>query len=275
MEPSLLSNQNEAVDVTVTNNGYGTGFVGVGQPGTTSSSIQAQVRAPLNSPEVTVIAWVNPSAPDLNPLPSGANSTLIGALNSSPGSCAIQVGLWAVGSRLNVSSSADVAYANAWLIKASPNPTPPSSISPAAQYSAGNYRLFNDFGGAKPGLNVGITPDPCNTGLIPGWVAAGQASQYMGASGTSSSGKIYLLAEGRIGKAGQIASYTLNGRTVPWIWSVIEFDSSGNPTYSDTAIVPTYSVYVNGSLAWTHAQSPVASFIANDQTYQRTPSQIQ
>lgn len=77
------------------------------------------------------------------------------------------------------------------------------------------------------------------------------------------------------GGLGQLVSKTLNNRTVPWIWSVIEFDSSGNPTYSDVAMFPTYSVYVNGSLAWTHAQSPVASFIANDQTYQRIPSDIQ
>ncbi len=37
---------------------------------------------------------------------------------------------------------------------------------------------------------------------------------------------------------------------------------------------PTYSVYVNGSLVITYAQSKVADFVAKDQTYQLTPSQI-
>ena len=74
---------------------------------------------------------------------------------------------------------------------------------------------------------------------------------------------------------GQSGSQTINnGRTVPWVWSVIEFDSSGIPTYTDTAMFPTYSVYVNGGLLVTFNQSSVASFVANDQTYQRTPSQI-
>jgi hypothetical protein len=97
----------------------------------------------------------------------------------------------------------------------------------------------------------------------------------MGASGISASGKSYELVEGRIGFAGQRGSATINGRTVPWIWSVIEFDSSGNPTYNDVAVFPTYSVYINGVLKITYAQTSVVTFAAKDQTYQRTPSQVQ
>jgi hypothetical protein len=48
----------------------------------------------------------------------------------------------------------------------------------------------------------------------------------------------------------------------------------GIPTYSDHGMFPTYSVYRNGSLVITYAQSSVSSFVAKDQTYQRTPSQI-
>jgi hypothetical protein len=252
------------------------GFIGA--PGQTpnSSPAQANVHAPLNSPEVTVIAWVNGNAPDLNPLPSGANSSLTTWLNSGGVLCASLVSDWSLlRVRTFVSNSADVAYANAWLVKNSANPAPPSTITPSAQFSAGNYRLFNDYGGnGKPGYNVGVTPDPCATGFIPGWVGAGEP--YLnGGPGESGSGQIYQLAEGRIGKVGQTGSMTINsGRTVPWVWSVIEFNSSGNPTYSDTAIFPTYSVYVNGSLVATYTQSSVASFVAYDQTYQRTPSQI-
>ena len=43
----------------------------------------------------------------------------------------------------------------------------------------------------------------------------------------------------------------------------------------DVGTFPTYSVYVNGNLVVTYPQSSVADFVAHDQTYQRTPSQIQ
>src|SRR6202041_2047185 len=66
---------NEDVSVSVTNNGYGgSGFQsGGGITSATSAPVNATVHAPMNSPEVTVIAWVNPQAPDLVTLPSGAN----------------------------------------------------------------------------------------------------------------------------------------------------------------------------------------------------------
>ncbi len=270
---------NESVTVTVTSNGYGgSGFNGGGSgQSPTSSPVQANIHAPMNSPEVTVIAWVNGNAPDLKTLPTGANSQLITQLNSSPGSCAALVSVWALlGTQTDLQTSQDTAYANAWLVANSANTAPPATITPSAQFGGGNYRLFNDYGNGKGGYNVGITPDPCKTGVIPGWVEAGQPSQYMGASGTSPTGKVYQLAEGRIGRVGQAGSQTINnGRTVPWIWSVIEFDSSGNPTYSDVGMFPTYSVYSNGSLVKTYTQSAVADFVAKDQTYQRTPSQVQ
>jgi hypothetical protein len=57
--------------------------------------------------------------------------------------------------------------------------------------------------------------------------------------------------------------------------AVIEFDTSGNSTYSDVAMFPTYSVYINGTLTTTYPQSSVVNFVAKDQTYQRTPSQVQ
>ena len=75
--------------------------------------------------------------------------------------------------------------------------------------------------------------------------------------------------------AGQRGSQTINGgRTEPWIWSVIEFNSSGTPTYTNVGMFPTYSVYVNGSLVATYPQSTVAAFVLKDDRYQLTPSQI-
>jgi len=153
-----------------------------------------------------------------------------------------------------------------------------TTINPVAQRDAGNYRLISDFGGSSNGfVKLGVTLDPC--GAVPAsiinWLGKAESSQYNDKSDTSSSGKVYQLAEGRIGGMGQAISFTINNRTVPWIWSVIEFDSSGNPTYSDHAIFPTYSVYVNGSLVATYPQTSVATFAAKDDTYQRVPSDIQ
>jgi hypothetical protein len=271
----------EEVDVSVTNNGYGgVGFQsGGGSVSPTSAPVYATVRAPTSSPEVTVIAWVNGNAPDLNPLPTGENSTLQGNLSSSPSSCGFEVFEWSVlGIAANIVTAADSAYANAWLVKNSANTAPPSTITPSAQLSGGNYRLINDWGNGKGFYNVGITPDPCGTSVpqsILNWIGNGQPSQYMGSSGTSPSGEVYQLSEGRIGTLGQRGSQTINGgRTVPWIWSVIEFNSAGAPTYSNVGMFPTYSVYVSGTLVATYPQSTVAAFILNNSTYQRTPSQI-
>lgn len=94
--------------------------------------------------------------------------------------------------------------------------------------------------------------------------------------GIDSQGKgVAQLAEGRLGKTGQSINATINGTTTPWIWSVVEFDSAGNVVVPvDHAMFPTYSVYVNGNLAQTCPQSAPSSFIAQNQTYQRLPSQI-
>jgi hypothetical protein len=90
----------------------------------------------------------------------------------------------------------------------------------------------------------------------------------MGKSGTSSSGKVYQVGQGRVGSLGQAGSITINnGRTVPWVYDVIEFDPSGNPTYSDHATFPTYSIFQNGQRVAVFPQSSVVSFVNGyDQT---------
>jgi hypothetical protein len=273
----------EDVDVSVTNNGYGgLGFQsGGGAVSATSSPIYATVRTPLNFKEITIIAWVNGNAPDLNPLPTGENSTLQGNLQNGTGSqqasCALQVTEWVVGVAANIVTGADSTYANAWLVKNSANTAPPSTITPSVELAGGNYRLFNDFGSGNPlGASVGSTPDPCKTGLL-GWASSGQPSQFEGYSSTSPSGQLYQIAEGRVGTVGQLGSETINsGRTVPWIWSAIEFNSAnGTPTYNPPlAMFPTYYLYVGGNLTYTFGQSSVAAFTAKDDTYQLTPSDI-
>jgi hypothetical protein len=272
---------NENVSVSVTNNGYGgNAFNGTSSgQSATSGPAYATVGSPISSPEITVIAWVNGLAPDLATLPTGENSTLQSVLQNGTTAeslvCAAEIFDWVTGDADEVKNSTDAAYANAWLLKNSANPAPPTTITPSAQQSAGHFRLFNDFGNGRGFYQVGETPDPCGAALVPAGWTTGQASQYMGASGTSPSGEVYQVSGGRIGKIGQLGSEIINGgRTVPWIWSAIEFNSSGASTYSNVGMFPTYSLYVNGSLAATYPQSSVAAFILNNQTYQLTPSQI-
>lgn len=154
------------------------------------------------------------------------------------------------------------------------NDPPPATIVPGTQLAAGDFRLFNDFGNSKGIYQVGITPDPCKTGVIPNWLEAGQSSQYNGASGTSPSNEIYQIAEGRVGLVGQSVNLFLTNHSTPWIWTAIEFDSSGKPTYSNYAMFPTYSVYTNGSLTATYPQSAVSTFSNQDSSYELTPSEI-
>lgn len=145
----------------------------------------------------------------------------------------------------------------------SANSEPPPTITPADIKSAQDFRLFSDCGNSKSSYKVGATPDPC--GVIPlivtRVVASGENSSNMGFTSTSASGKVYRVVEGRIGKLGQSGGMTINGRTAPWIYTVIAFDASGNATTTDHATFPTYSVYVNNHRVAVYGQSTVKAFI--------------
>ncbi len=261
----------EDLDVSVTSNGNnGQAFAPTGGGEPTGGSVKASVRAPINAPEVTIIAWVNG---DAVALPSGANATIVSNLTQGTSNCFIQVGQWTFGNPKYLSTQADRDYANAWLVKYSGNGAPPSSINAQEQLSAGDFRLFNVWGGSstQPTYKVGVTPDPCKLGFVPKWVEGGEASHYMGLHGTSASGNSIQLAEGRVGWLGKRGSSTINqGRTVPWIWSAIEFDANGNFASAQHEIFPTYSVYVNGQLNVVYPQSDVPVFILKDESNQIT-----
>ena len=184
-------------------------------------------------------------------------------------------------------TAANKNYANAWLLKNSGNAAPPATIDPATVLSGGDFRLFNESqwtfsqsGGTLSSATqitgtaaVGATPDPC--GLLP--PVPGQNHPDNGASGiTASADAVYQLAEGRLGTTGQAVNKTINGRTTPYIWGVIEFDASGVATTTDHAIFPAYSVYKDGAQIATYpqTQSNMTAFIAKDATYQRLQSQI-
>jgi hypothetical protein len=261
----------ETVAVTVTNGGYnGQQFQGGTGQSAQSMAANAQVQAAAPATEVTVVGWVNASAITL---PTGENSTLQSDLNSTV-YCPRDILAWAAGIKTDIFSSADVAYANTYLLQNSGNPAPPANVT-KSYVSSGNFRIFNDFGSSSGGTyQVGTTPYPCGTGVVANWLSASAQQNPYSGPGTSGSGQSYQLSEGRVGTTGQAVSLTLNGTTVPWTWSVIEFNSSGTPTYSQVAIFPTYSVYVNGTLTATYPQSAVSTFIALNASYQLTPSQI-
>lgn len=240
----------------------------------------ATANVQVTTAEIVVIGWINANAITL---PGGANAALQAALNSSL--CAPTVALWAAGTRTLLNSQADADYANAWLLQNSGNNPPPATINPASQLSGGDFRLFNDLQSSFFQSNgvissatltgvaaVGATPDPCGSGLS----FVGQNHTNNSAAGvTSSAIGVYQLAEGRVGTTGQAVSLTINGRSVPWIWSVIKFDTAGNPITTDHAIFPTYSVYKDGVQVATYPQGSPSTFIALDDTYQRLPSEIQ
>jgi hypothetical protein len=237
-------------------------------------------------PEVTIIGWINANAIQL---PGGENSNLQSTLNNSSAfaraECDALLAAWALGSLPYVNSPADVAYANAWLLKNSGNPAPPTPL-PAGWASGGNFRLFNDFQINSSGTplihtaQVGNTPDPC--GVLPALAGQAYFPSSAGETGaTQSSGNTWntwQLAEGRVGIFGQAIGETLNGTSsIPWIYSVAEFNSSGGPAIPPiTALFPTYSIYINGTLYTTYPpQVSVSTFAAmTETTSQEQPSQI-
>ncbi len=245
-------------------------------------SIAVTVNPLVTTDDVIVIAWVDPL---VIALPSGANQQLVDKLNF-PGSCVQELTIWAAGSPLDLTSDADRAYANAYLVKNSGNAAPLLGIDPNTVLAAGDFRLFNRFkvkfsssGGGISNLTilqsqseVGNTPDPCY--VFPS--VSGQAHFSNGARGVTASGaNAFQLTEGRIGSAGQLVFLTINVHFTPWIWSVIKFDASGNLNTSDHAIFPTYYVYRNGVRIAVYPQSAISSFVIKDSSYERLPSQIQ
>ncbi len=220
-------------------------------------------QAPMPQVEISVVAWING---DVIKLPPGESSQLKAAFPetgpslSSYAPCISTVASLTVGSLGYVTATAaDKAYANAWLLKYTGNRNPGPSIIPS-NFTSFNYqyRLFADYSPSQgiSRTSIGYTPEPCGT---PGIYALGAMYPENGQTGTSLLGLQYLLAETRVGTAGQLGWITLNGEEIPWVWSVIEFDQNGLPArYQNTSpvvcggaypsvnyqIFPTYSVYL-------------------------------
>ena len=122
---------------------------------------------------------------------------------------------------------------------------------------------------------AGKTPFPCVGAVVDWFDAQPTTSQWSGATGTTSLGNTYQLAEGQVGPSGQAINKTINQNSTPWIWSVVEFNSSGTPSWSNISMFPTFSVYKSGVLQNTYPQSPAANFINQGGSYYMSPPKIQ
>jgi hypothetical protein len=278
-----------------------------GAASTAEMACQQAPIAPAPATEVSIVAWINGNAITL---PSGASAALQAVFPppslggpwafNSPGYFACLAEITALtNNSLGVASNtaSDKAYANAWLLKYSGNQDPGPTITPSTFTSLNfQYRLFADY---SPGLgihttSIGYTPDPCGTPFA--YVQGDTYSQnghYTGDSngtGTSLFGDKFLLAETRVGSAGQKGWKTLNNqREIPWVWSVIEFDQNGYPDYgriqnnplpltnptTNYQIFPTYSVYSDGKLLYTVHQGTPAAFAGLPPGSELSPSSIQ
>lgn len=248
-----------------------------------------EIEVLVATPDVTVVAWVDKTGPEAvrQALEPDAGFLLKLDLEGPLASvtCGLTVLTWAAGIPIDLFSDTDRRYANAFLLANSANSAPPAQIDPGAVQGGGDYRLFNrlqavidpdvpQFEFVQQAAVVGITPNPCPIGPD----ADGEAHPSHGANGwTTTQTGVYQLAEGRLGSLGQAANQTINGRSTPYIWSVIRFNlqSELSPASIDRAIFPTYSVYEDGMLIVTFPQSDHEAFIALDSTYQRLPSQVQ
>ena len=238
----------------------------------------------LPTSDVTIVAAVRG---DLITLPSGDNSLLDAALNTSFVTCNGLLGTWATtGIASLIDTDIDRQYANAFLVKYSANNPPPNTINPDTVEQGGDFRLFNRMQTAfrvsngqvlnapkflQAKFDVGLSPNPCSRFLTTPILNSGEVNVSNGGKGPSASATgVFQLNEGRLGTLGQEVNLTLNGHSTPWIWSVIEFDTHGQLILpANTQIFPTYFIYQDGQLVNVINQSDIETFISLDETSQQ------
>lgn len=208
-------------------------------------------------------------------LPTGANAQLISDLANN---CAPLMINWEAAGTSDLSTQADRNYAMVWLLKNSGNSEPPNKINPDAILAGGDFRLFNDFQIGAAGVPikhkavVGSTPNPCHSIILPN-SAAPEVPSVNGTVDTSPSGYKFQLAEGRLGNEGQAINLTLTGRSTPYIWTVVEFDTSYNPSWNIHSIFPTLYVYKDGTKVDSYIQN-LNDFTQQNEFYSEDPNSI-
>ena len=253
--------------------------------------------------DTTVVAWVDGSRaiPDPSPLPP--DDPVVSNLGWGY-SCGLTLLDWwntgqseAGGVGNNGLSSAEVLYANQFLIHYSANPDPQSqgnSVNSQAFVAAQKYRLYQRFQAYYEVANgqitsapiylqnappvAGITPEPCSGMQIQIISKAAQRNFDDGArTMTANRQLVYQVNEARLGSAGQAVNQFLNGppppgqdytTMTPWIWSVIQFDANGvtqpwaqGNNSSNLQIFPAYTIFKAGSFSTQVTQGSMTTFI--------------
>jgi len=198
-------------------------------------------------------------------------------------------------------TSAERLFANEFLIDGSANPPPPQQMPVDQRSFVTNqqYRLYQRFqayyeltsSGAirtppvilQTSVEAGVSPEPCSGLQVSILSRPAETGPLNGQFGITSDGTtIYQISEARLGDEGQQINQFLNGpsganyiTTTPWIWSVVQFDSSGRTTawrqgsISDNlAIFPTYQVYTNGFALPPTIQPDIMTFIGLTSAFQ-------
>jgi hypothetical protein len=234
---------------------------------------------------VVVVSWIDGSPISLSP--TGVNPDLLSSLSSSI-SCHVLLGFWAIRSDVYLNTSTDRDYANSFLLKNSANAAPPATMS-LAVLTGEDFRMFNPlqatYRKTSPitGLRVmtlppkiGKTPDPCPSPKVPSLAAETHPDNGFSkiVSGTGGDG-VVQLAESRIGSIGQTVHLTINTSIVstPWIWTVLRVDS-GTPQLADHSMVPTHTLYIDGSRISPPTTQDIPTFLTKDDSYQMPAASI-
>ena len=242
--------------------------------------------------DTTVVAWVDPNSPALLNVPippSDPFGNLDPVFNNLVARGAISCGLtllgWADGGKNgkgtanNNLTSAEIGFANAFLLEASGNkPNPPSQFDPDQISFVNNpsrYRLYQrlqayyQVTSAGTILNPtylmsqatpGVTPEPCTGFQIFSKPVEDNKTLNGKPTATADGTLVYQVVEARLGDTGQQINQFLNGllnisytTATPWIWSVVQFDANGKTrawtqggTSDNLSIFPAYQIYTNG-----------------------------
>ncbi len=259
---------NENVALTVTNNGYGSQAFnnGGGATSPTSTPVNAMIYNPQNPlPEITVVGWINPKAPDLASISKvGVNTNLLSELTPGSAACTALIGSW-YASKIawDVNNTIDRNYANLWLLANSANPQPPlTTLPPGFQNNISNYRLFGDWQGqpTQDGASqrIGGTIDPCKIFSATQGDNSGNMGYYQK---PTTQGNIYRVYEGRAGEVAQGGYFTINIRTLPFIYGIVGYTASGALIPLIHTGFPTFYVYKNGTYLTQFPQSGALQFL--------------
>lgn len=244
------------------------------------------------SPRVTVVAWIDGDAIDLNAIAPHASRSLRSML-ASPAQCLGLVMAWLSSPPsirpLQISTADDALYAKAFLVKGAANPRPPRFLPEDFEVS-GSYKLMNTFQATADadgsfdvalinrGVYIGKTPDPC--GLLPSehypvFTLDGEEHPTNNKTFVVGNG-IVQMNQARINQKAQTVERNLTDRTrpvgavTPWIWSGIRIEKDGEFSVCLQRF-PSFAIYIDSQLVEERKQANLVDFMHLDENSQIQP----